>query len=46
MEDTNTLETLLWLLVALIGSGMTAVLVVGWLKGANWQREMKMKRRQ
>ena len=45
MENTNTLEMLLWLVVAIITSGMIAILALGWLKGNNWQREMKMKKR-
>jgi|GEM_PF-2422901 len=46
MESTNTLETFLWFLAGLITSGMIAVLMVGWMKGNNWQREMKARKRQ
>ncbi|MBZ0098729.1 MAG: hypothetical protein K8F30_06575 [Taibaiella sp.] len=44
MESTNTLETFLWLLAGLIGSGMIAFLTLGWFKGNQWQREMKMRK--
>jgi len=46
MESTNTLETFLWFFAALAVSGMIAVLTLGWFKGNNWQKEMKMKKRQ
>jgi hypothetical protein len=46
MESTNTFETFLWFLAGFISSGMIAFLVLGWLKGNQWQREMKMRRRQ
>ncbi len=45
MESTNLFEAFLWILVALIGSGMITVLFIGWMKGAQWQREMKAKRK-
>jgi len=41
MESTNTLETFLWLLAGLIGSGMIAFLTLGWFKGNQWQREIE-----
>lgn len=46
MESTNTLETILWLLTGFIGSCMAAFLIIGWVKGNHWQREMKMRKRQ
>lgn len=46
MESTNTSETLLWLLTAMIAAGMVSVLVIGWLKGMHWQKELKLRRRQ
>lgn len=46
MESTNTLETILWFFAGIIASGMIAVLTLGWMKGNNWQREMKAKKRQ
>lgn len=45
MESTNTLETFLWFFAGLIACGMIAVLMLGWMKGNNWQREMKAKKR-
>lgn len=45
MENTNSFETFLWFVVGFIGSGMAALLIIGWLKGMHWQREMKTKRR-
>lgn len=44
-STTNTSEILLWLVAALIGGGMLFVLTLGWLKGNQWQREMKMRKR-
>lgn len=43
MENTNLLETALWTITGIIGSGMIAVLALGWWKGNNWQREIKKK---
>lgn len=45
MDTTNTLDIVLWLVTGFIASGMIAFLAKGWIKGHNWQREMKMKRR-
>lgn len=46
MESTTSFETFLWLLTGFIGSGMAAFLIIGWLKGNQWQREIKMRKRQ
>lgn len=46
MESSNSFEIFLWLIAALLGMVMVAVLIIGWLKGNQWQREGKMKNRQ
>jgi hypothetical protein len=45
METTTTLDVLLWSVIGFTGSSMTAFLILGWLKGMYWQRELKLKRR-
>lgn len=45
MEHKTTLDAFLWCLVGLIGSGMAAFLILGWLKGLFWEKEMRMRRR-
>ncbi len=46
MESSSSSEIFLWLIAALIGTVMIAVLALGWMKGNQWQREDKAKRRQ
>lgn len=46
MESAIIFETLLWLLVGIVATGMSVVLVIGWLKGVQWQKEMQLKKRQ
>lgn len=45
MENTNTFEMFLWLITAMILGLIVAVLTKGYLKGQQWQREMKLKKR-
>lgn len=45
MESTNTFETFLWFLAGFISSGMIAFLVLGWMKGHQWQRELRTRKR-
>lgn len=45
MENTTVLDGVLWLLVGLVGSGMAAVLIIGWYKGAHWDKELKRRQR-
>ncbi|MEZ5015778.1 MAG: hypothetical protein R2800_01895 [Flavipsychrobacter sp.] len=47
MEDSITIDNMLWFLVGFLASGMAALLVFGWLKGQHFNREedLKMKRR-
>jgi hypothetical protein len=45
MEQTTTIEPLLWSIIGFAGSGVATFLLLGWLKGMHWEREMKMKRR-
>lgn len=45
MENTTFTDGLLWLIVGLVGSGMAAVLVIGWYKGMNWDKELKRRQR-
>lgn len=45
MEYTGTLDTFLWAVVGLAASLMTAFLILGWLKGLFWEKEMRFKRR-
>jgi hypothetical protein len=45
MDQTTTLDGLLWSIIGFAGSSMTAFLILGWLKGMYWDRELKLKRR-
>lgn len=42
MESSNTL---LWFIVILVSTGMAGFLFLGWLKGAQWDREWKLKKK-
>lgn len=46
MENTNTSDIILWFIAGLTCIGMIAVLTKGWLKGNQWQREMKVRKKQ
>lgn len=41
--ENNLPETISWTIAAIVGTGMVGVLILGWLKGNNWQRELKKK---
>ena len=45
MDHTTTLDAFLWSVIGLMGSSMTALLVLGWAKGRYWERQLKLKRR-
>lgn len=46
MESTNTSEIILWFVAGLIACSMIFVLTLGWMKGNQWQREIKARKRQ
>lgn len=46
MHSNITIESVLWFLVAVVGSGMLAFLIKGWIIGLNREREMRMRKRQ
>ena len=46
MENTHTIDAILWFTAGIITSGMIAFLLHGWWKGNYWDREMKLKKRQ
>ncbi|WP_276131686.1 hypothetical protein [Polluticoccus soli] len=45
MEHTTNLDVFLWGIIGLMGSTMTTFLILGWLKGMYWERQLKLKRR-
>jgi hypothetical protein len=40
-----TIDTLLWVITAVVACGMAGVLLMGWLKGVHHERELSMKTR-
>ncbi len=45
MENTTVLDGVLWLLVGVVACSMAAVLVIGWYKGMNWEKDLKKRQR-
>lgn len=43
MKHTITLDVLLWCFTGIIFSLMVGFLLMGWLKGLYWERQVKMK---
>lgn len=45
MEQTQSSDTLLWFITGLVITIMASTLIIGWLKGMHWERELKIKKR-
>lgn len=45
MEHTQSSDTLLWWITGFVVTIMATLLVLGWLKGMYWERQLKIKKR-